>query len=148
MRLGGPETRRVGWNWAWVLPLSAAALFVVEMHTIPLALKLGSLARQRWSWGALISPSAYFCLAVTISSVILPVQGIVVIPSVLSSAPESGEAKRRLLALLLIVLVFCLPFITDALIWGSFPFNIDGTGTARLRLIPFLPWPDAPFGQY
>jgi hypothetical protein len=53
-----------------------------------------------------------------------------------------------LLALFLILLALSVPLVTDALIWGSFPFNIDNKGVARLRLIPFLPWPDGSFGEY
>jgi len=42
----------------------------------------------------------------------------------------------------------CAPFVTDFLIWGSFPFNIDNDGVSRLRMIPFVPWPSGQFGQY
>jgi hypothetical protein len=143
------STRRaIGWNWLWLAPLSATALLFVEMHTIPLALRLGKLALQRWSWGALISPSAYFCLGVILASVYLPFHVLLLMPAVFTSNEGDATRRRYFLALFVAVVVFLLPFLTDALIWGSFPFNIDNNGVARLRLIPFFPWPDGNFGEY
>jgi hypothetical protein len=51
-------------------------------------------------------------------------------------------------ALLLILGIFLLPFATEALMWGSFPFTFDSHGTGRLRMIPFVPWPSAGYGEY
>lgn len=148
--MGADDSKRrgLGWNWLWLMPLSAAALLIVEMHTIPLALRLGRLALQRWSWGALISPSAYFCLGAIVASIYLPIHVLVLIPTALTSDEGRPSRKAQLLALLFIFLAFLLPFVTDALIWGSFPFNIDSNGIARLRFIPFVPWPDGNFGDY
>jgi hypothetical protein len=129
------------WNWVWFVPLSLLALLVVEQHTISYGIRIIELGWHRWHWGGLISPSAYFCEAVVVASVIAPIQGLIGAAGLLSG-------RRYGKAFLLIAAVVLLPLLTDALIWGSFPFNFDNAGVERLRLIPFLPWPAAPFGTY
>ena len=54
--------------------------------------------------------------------------------------------RRRIYITLIVAAIFVLPFVTDFLIWGSFPFNIDNNRISRLRMIPFIPWPDGHFG--
>jgi hypothetical protein len=139
--------RKLGWNWVWFLPLCAAALLIAERHTLLYGYRVGVVAYQRWSWAALVSPSAYFCWSVILGSVYWPIQGLSIV-SVIAKADTVTANKRFLYVLLLALTIFLLPFVSDALIWGSFPFNIDDAGVSRLRLIPFFPWPDGQFGQF
>jgi hypothetical protein len=60
-------------------------------------------------------------------------------------ADRSQPWKRIFPVLLLLLLITVLPFITDTLIWGTFPLTYDAQGVGRLRLIPFLPWPGPPW---
>jgi hypothetical protein len=116
-------------------------LLVVERHTAKLAIAILELGWHRWTWGALVSPSAAFCLAVVASSVIWPIYALVFI----------GWASRQRqwrYATAIVVAVFLLPFVTDFLIWGAFPFTFDSDGVSRVRLIPFIPWPSGQIGEY
>ncbi len=134
------------WHWLWFGPLCALTLLMSEGHTLPYAVRVFQLGWQRWFWGALLSPSADFCWTVVIFSVVAPILGLFF--AVSSMFSTSGSRRRYLQSVLILAAVLLLPFLTDALIWGSFPFTIDNEGVHRLRMIPFFPWPDAPFGQY
>ena len=138
--------RRLGWHWLWFGPVCAAMLYSVEGHTAPNAFRLLKLGYHRWSWGALFSPSAFFCLVVMAASIYWPIQGLALTASFVTADDEMP--RRYLIVILLVVAVFVLPFVTDFLTWGSFPFNIDNDGASRLRMIPFIPWPNGQFGEY
>ena len=137
------------WHWLWIAPLSISAVLLAEAHTVPFGFDVLKLAWHRWTWAGLFSPSAYFCWSVVVASVFYPVLIILVGIAQLSapSNPTLSTRKRCFYILLAIVSVALLPFVTDALIWGSFPFSVDNIGIHRLRLIPFIPWPDVPFGE-
>lgn len=136
---------KLGWNWLWFFPLCALVLWVVERHSVEHGFVLCKTAYQRWSWGALFSPSAYFCFSVIVFSVYFPIYSIVLIWSM---ATADGLKRRYAYLFLLVAVVFLLPILIDAVTWGSFPFNIDNDGVHRLRLIPFIPWPQGPYGDY
>jgi len=140
-----PKKGKLGWNWLWFLPLCALVLWVVERHSIEHGFVLCKLAYQRWSWWALVSPSAYFCVSVVSFSIYFPINSIVLISSLIAA---DGLKRRYVYVCLLVAAVFLLPFLIDALTWGSFPFNRDDDGVHRLRLIPFIPWPQGPYGDY
>jgi hypothetical protein len=59
------------------------------------------------------------------------------------------EASRRLLltAVLVVAAIWVSEIFLQFLIWGSFPLPVDAQGNERLRLIPFLPWPNQPFWE-
>jgi hypothetical protein len=143
----GPVSR---WNWIWLAPVLAAVLLFVEHHTISNGVIVAEVGWHRWSWGALVSPSAYLCEATLIGSVLVPLQGAFMAVAMLYSqnTKTASSSRRYVRALILILIVLLLPFITDTIIWGSFPFIFDAEGTGRLRLIPFIPWPAAPYGTY
>ena len=134
--------RGVGWRWLWFLALCVVVLSVVERHTVSYALAIVKLWWQRWTWGSLFSLSADFCLIVMVASVVWPVAGLMIVTLLVA------EKQRWHYLMLLIVAIFLVPFITDGLMWGSFPFIFDGAGVARLRMIPFVPWPSGRYGEY
>jgi hypothetical protein len=149
--------RPIGYNLAasmtrplhliWFVPVAVVALFITEAHTIPFALAVVKLAETRWTWYALFSPSAGVCLGATCGSILGPLQGLIYAAG-LTFGSDDDVKRRWLLVLLLIVGVLVLPVVTDFVIWGSFPFNIDNQGVHRLRLIPFFPWPEGPFSSF
>jgi hypothetical protein len=148
MSMDDPERRKLSWNWLWFLPLCLAVVFLVEGHTVPYAFRTLKLAYRRWSWAGLISPSAYFCFCVLVASVWWPLQGLVYVSVVVTADDKARVGKRYLYAFLLAAAILLLPFLTDALIWGSFPFTIDNEGVWRIRMVPFIPWPDGHYGEF
>ena len=146
--MDGDYNRRLWRNWLWFLPLCIAVLFFVEGHTVPLAWQLLKLGHRRWTWGALFSPSAYFCLGVIAASIFWPIQALTIVSSIVTAVDPHNPRGRFVRAFVIVFLIFLLPVITDALLWGSFPFTFDRNGIARLRMIPFIPWPSGNFGEY
>lgn len=141
-----------GWHWVWYGPLAASVLAMVEWHTLRYALAALRLWWDRWDWGVLISPSAAFCLSTVLASVLIPIGGVIGATVFLFDPDTLGVASRRTAIasalLILAAILLLLPFVTDSLIWGSFPLTFDEHGDGRLRLIPFFPWPDRPYGQF
>jgi hypothetical protein len=135
---------RLGWNWIWYFPLCIAVLVIVEGHTVRHAMRLCQLARSRWLWFVLFSPSAYFCISVVFASVGWPIQLLAMIAKTAKTPLDRGEAKQTVLFIVFLsVVIFLMPFVTDFLTWGSFPLSGGG-----LRLIPFLPWPQGNMTEY
>lgn len=137
-----PRRLGLGWHWLWFLPLCVVVLSAVERHTVIFAFAIFKLGWERWSWGALFSPSALFCLHVIAASVIWPVFGLGSVALLVAARQPCRYS------LLLMVGIFLLPFVSEALIWGSFPFTFDHNGVGRLRMIPFIPWPSGDYGEY
>ena len=146
-----PQSRTSPWHWLWYGPLIGLVLPLVEWHTLRYALAVLATARERWDWGGLTSPSADFCWTVVIGSVILPLVGAISASASLFvagiSSAETRQRTRCAHALLILAGIAILPFLTDFLIWGSFPFTFDRDGVGHLRMIPFVPWPDWPYGS-
>ncbi len=140
--------QRLRWHWLWFLPLCLMVLLVVELHTATFAFTILKLGYHRWTWGGLISPSAAFCLTVIAISIWWPILGLLFIALLVKSADKLQVGQQWLYSVLLIIGIFLLPFLTEALMWGSFPFIIDDEGASRLRMIPFIPWPGGHFGEY
>jgi hypothetical protein len=139
---------RLRWHWLWFIPLCILILAWVESYTVKKAIAVISLIRQRWDWGVVISPSGDFCFTVLMVSVLWPLIGLFLIAVVVSSRVELTIRQRVIYSLLLTIGIIALPFVADALIWGSFPFEIDDQGFSRLRMFPFVPWPGYRFSWY
>jgi hypothetical protein len=140
--------QRLGWHWLWFIPLCLLVLLVVELHAVHLVLAALKLGRQRWDWGGLFSPSAWLCANILWFSVVAPLVGLAAIAFLVKSRNEFNTKQRWLYSVLLVIVIFVFPFVTDALISGSFPFIIDDDGVSRLRMIPFIPWPSGDVGTY
>ena len=86
-------------------------------------------------------------MACLIANLLVPFQLTMIIMTYFNE--ESGELYRRryLLTGVTVVAIFLIPLIVECLVWGTFPFNFDAKGIGRLRLIPFFPWPDNPYGS-
>ena len=90
----------------------------------------------------LFSPSAAFCWGVIAFSIAFPLYGMSTI-----GALVAARQQWRWVVLLVVVIVL-LPLVTDILMWGSFPLTFDNAGVARLRMIPFIPWPSGDYGDF
>jgi hypothetical protein len=138
------KSRRLGlgWRWLWFFPFSLLVLVLVERHMVLYAFVTLKIAWQRWSWGVLFSPSAAFCLSVIVFSVVFPLYSLGTIGFLVAGRPQ----WRWIVVLAVVTLL--VPIVTDFLIWGSFPLTFDNEGIARLRLIPFIPWPSGDYGEF
>jgi dolichyl-phosphate-mannose--protein O-mannosyl transferase len=116
-------------------------LALSEVHTLSYAFAALKLVWQRWSLMISISPSALFCFGVMFLSVVWPIAGLMAIAAL-------TRTQRWSHVILTIVALLLFPFVTDFLIWGSFPLPLDDEGNIHLRLIPFIPWPSGGFGHY
>jgi hypothetical protein len=142
MEKAAPRRLGLGWHWLWFIPFCMMALLLVESHTVSYALRIIMLGWQRWSFAALFSPSAAFCLTMIVASIVWPLLGLWFV------ALRVATRQSWLYSVLLIMGIFVLPLVTDALIWGSFPFSSDINGVGHLRMIPFFPWPSSPLNEY
>ncbi len=140
------KTRMLGMraNLAWYVPLVVAVLFYFVIPDITSGFNNIRLVFHRWSWGIFISPAAYIFFTSVLASVLLPIQLLLAIPIFFDSAGPMYPRRHKLsLAVAVGLAVAC--FLLQLLIWGSFPLPVDSEGYIRLRLIPFLPWPEHPF---
>ena len=132
----------LGWHWFWFLPLCVLVLLLIERHMVAFGLAVLKFAWQRWDWGVLFSPSAAFCWGVIVASVAFPLYGLGIIGLLVA------ERQQWRWILLLVVMILLLPFVTDTLIWGSFPLTFDNQGAAWMRQIPFIPWPSGGYLEF
>jgi hypothetical protein len=132
----------LGLHWLWFVPLCVLVLLLVERHTVVYGLATQEISWQRWVWAALFSPSAAFCLSVIFFSVVFPLTGMWAI------GLAAAERQQWRFIILMAIIIFLSPVITDILIWGSFPLTFDNEGVARLRMIPFIPWPSGDYGEF
>ena len=102
---------RLGWHWLWFVPLCVIVLAFVERHTVSYAFLLVKLGWHRWTWGALVSPSAAFCLSVIATSIIWPLYGLGIVAFLVTAKQQWRWV------LLMIAGILLLPFVTDLLIW-------------------------------
>jgi len=137
------ELSGIGWNWLWFGPAILFVLIATERHTIPYAWMIVKLYIKRWHWIGVISPSAGLCFAVLITSVTVPFIGVLQACEWLA---DRSQSKRVIRVMILLIFILILPFITDTLVWGSFPFTYDDAGYGHIRFIPFIPWPSGGYG--
>ena len=107
-----------------VLAVLRAGLLLIERHTVAFGLAVLKLAWLRWDWGVLFSPSAAFCWGVIAFSVFFPLYGLGTIGSLVAA-----RQQWRWIHLLAVAILWS-PFVTDPLIWGSFPLTYDNAGVA------------------
>jgi hypothetical protein len=105
------------------------------------------LARDRWSWAVLISPSAAVCASAVIFTLTAPLAAPFSLAAVLTTREWSVGKRYGLFLVGLFVFVASM-FVAQAVIWGSFPFEIDREGYYRIRMIPFLPWPERKYLEF
>ena len=131
-----------GWHWLWFVPLCALLLLIVERHMVVFGFTALRAAWERWTWAVLFSPSAAFCWGVIAFSVAFPLYAMGTIGALVA------VRRQWHWVILLAVVVLLPPLVTDILIWGSFPLAFDNAGVARLRMIPFIPWPSGDYGDF
>lgn len=126
----------------WKIPLwlLAGALSLTHLSWV---IGTASVIFRHWSWFYLLSPAADLCLGLMFYILFCPLQWAGA-ASAYIAGHDRWTGKTRAVLVAVAVLVGTL-FVLHFVIWGSFPIGYDKTGHERLRLIPFIPWPDNPF---
>ena len=123
----------------WIASYFIAPNFVSGFHNV-------ALVFHRFSWGVFFSPSAYIFFTAVLTSLFLPVQFFLLIPSFFKRGVPMY--RRRYLCSLGVVLGIAISAVViQAIIWGSFPLPTDKDSYIHVRIIPFIPWPDSPLFQ-
>lgn len=104
-------------------------------------------AHDRWTWAVFLSPSAALCLAALVMNLQIPIQLTMLIMTYFDESSPDAFRKRYLFTCFTVIAIFIFPLIVECVVWGSFPLNFDSNGVGRLRLIPFFPWPNNPYGS-
>ncbi len=130
-------------NLIWYIPLSAAVVFYLAIPNAESGYHNVALTFSRFTWAIFISPSAYLFFSSVLASVFLPLQLLLLIPAFFDPS-NSGYGRRYVVSFGLIAGIAVSCVIFQVVIWGSFPLPTDQDGSIHLRMIPFLPWPEAP----
>jgi hypothetical protein len=124
-------------------------LYYVELENIIVAFR-----NFRWvfkilsskSFLLIISPSADVYYMANLLTITVPIVILLIIPLIWNREQFPDFYKRRYLWTALSILsIFLLMFILTVIIWGSCPVEIDAERNIRIRMIPFIPWPNSPF---
>jgi hypothetical protein len=139
---------RLGWNLLWYIPVCLWFCAYFLLRNLSNAWRLAGLMRERWSWGFLISPSSAVFLAAVLFSFSYPIQFLLLIRGFIVDATSSSSWRRYAYAAGIMLAAFVVAVVVETVIWGSLPLEVDAKGVIHLRLIPFVPWPDRPYGSY
>jgi hypothetical protein len=145
--VGDPEPR-LGWNLIWYVPVCIWFCAYFLLRNLSNAWRFVVLIHERWSWGFFISPSSAVFVSAILFSLSYPIQSLLLIRGFLLDTEVGSPMRRYSYAAATVVGTFALALIVEAVIWGSFPLDVDAKGIGHLRLIPFVPWPDRPYGSY
>jgi hypothetical protein len=124
-------TQGIGINFRWIFAVGAAFIFLAAV--VAAMMNIEKLWRD-WSWGFLLSPSAWAFSATLYMTIALPI-------TMIRKDYRMGFLESLFTLLILVVWFFVCQFI----LWGSFPLIHDPDGTQRIRMIPFIPWPNRSF---
>jgi len=126
-------------------------LYYVELENIVVVLRNLKWVFKPLSWKSLLSPSAVVFNIANIATIFVPIIIILIIPiffdkeqPTLWNKEQYFYKRRYLWTALAIISIFVLMFILTVIIWGSYPVIIDEEKNIRLRMIPFIPWPNYP----
>jgi hypothetical protein len=91
-----------------------------------------------------MSPSAYMYFLSLFAAILAPVMIYSRIPGLFEETSRHYR-RRYLLAFGLIASIWISAVAFQFVLWGSFPVIKDRQGQLRIRMVPFLPWPETPF---
>jgi hypothetical protein len=142
-----------GWTWAiftiWY-GLLWVALIMALLPILRLDYELIQTEFRRWTWAIFISPSAYVFFSALVGSLVGPFQMLLLVPVFFVKETGDGQVngmyKRRYIWTLFVILgIVAAEIAILTLMWGSFPLDVDAQHRVRLRMIPFIPWPEGGF---
>ena len=143
---GPSKDQSFGWNWVWFVPLLLWVLKASVWRNLTSTYWLIKLAHHRWTWAVFLSPSAAVCAAAFGAWIILPLNLAFSIPVLFSDKRPAKHPYWTSIGIVALIWISCL--VLEAIIWGSFPLEVDKHGFGHLRLIPFFPWPQRPYGEF
>jgi hypothetical protein len=130
------------WNVIW-LPLPILLFLVIAAFDGLETYRHGRVLLENWTWGLLLSPASDIWIGLSLFSIGYPLQATLQIPLAFdSNADTFGHPVRT--ALIWTIAVPLVTFFVWVLLWGSFPLE-SRDGHIYMRLVPFIPWPSAPF---
>lgn len=130
------------WDLLWYVPLAAFSLSIAAFNGVE-GYKYGRVIMSHWAWSLLFSPATGCWIGATLTSIHIP---LTLLATVATFFDPSGDVytKRYRAAAGCFGLMLVLVFGTWILAWGSFPLEFASDGLYT-RMIPFIPWPTAPF---
>lgn len=132
------------YNLLWYTPLFIWVIIYFVVQNIISGYHNSITIYRRFSLLIFVSPSAYLYFTSLITSVFLPIKLCLIIPAFFEKNNRLFN-KRYLCVFGIIAIIWLSALIIQFILWGSFPLPVDKQGYIRVRMIPFLPWPDAPF---
>jgi hypothetical protein len=135
-------------NLIWYIPLFVMVAVFVVVPTARAEYGIAQILFRRWSWGAFFSPSAYVFFASALASLVVPFQMLLFVRGFFEPEWEPAYRRRYFWTLCTVFAIVAVLFLLQVVMWGSFPLEVDTHRYVRLRLIPFLPWPERPFLVY
>jgi hypothetical protein len=130
-------------NLVWYVPLCLLVLFYFVVENALSGYENIRLVFARFFWGIFFSPSAYFFLGSILTSVILPIRLLLLIPMFFDRSSEA-YGRRYLWSLCVVLAILVSAALLQILIWGSVPLTVAKDGHIHMRIFPFVPWPDYP----
>ena len=125
--------------------------YYVELENIIVALRNLKWIFIPLSWKSFLSPSAIVFNIANILTIFVPIIIMLIIPLFFDKEQPTfwnkGQyfyKRRYLWTALAIISISVLMFTLTVIIWGSYPVIIDEKKNIRLRMIPFIPWPNYP----
>jgi hypothetical protein len=131
--------RGMGGNLLWYIPLFAWVIWYFAIPNATSGYRNVRLVFQHWTWGLLLSPSAYLFFATVLYSVVMPLHFMLFIPGFF--ARDATYNRRYLFSSLVLAALAVVAVITQIIIQSSFPFCWQSDGVERMRMLPFLPCP-------
>lgn len=134
------------WHLLWYVPLGIIILWYITIHDILWSIGAARIVLDHFIWALYFSPSAYLYFSILGSIPMTPLLFFIFIPVLFEKDSVGYKHKRRWLwTLVLLAMVPVSALFLHIILWGSFPFIYLEDGYERLRMNPFIPWPNTPF---
>jgi hypothetical protein len=135
----------MSFNAIWYIALFGWVIYYFVIPDAISAYANAKLVFKYFSWLLFISPSAAFCLTLTLAAIFLPIVLMLYIPTYFERTDENTAFRKRYIyTIVTVVAIWLAVLLIQFLIWGSFPIGFDKENYVHIRMIPFIPWPEAP----
>lgn len=134
----------MGWNRTWYALIWLLFILYWVIPVGKLEWELLATIHRRWTWAALLSPAADTFFPEMLGAFFVPMLMLLNIPTFFDTE-HPAHSNRFLFSGLTVLGAGVSCFIVLTLMWGSFPLDVDANHMVHLRMIPFIPWPDAEF---
>jgi hypothetical protein len=126
------------------IPLYAITLVLLVTH-IKWVVESVRAVVPAWHWFYLFSPSVDVYMTTLVSVIFIPIRALILLTAMVSSKEKLTLKEHLSFIAIWVALLFGGLLLAHVINWGSFFVDYDIDGTQRLRIIPFIPWPNRPF---